>query len=277
MNAIETVIAEYVHNIESEEYIDRAMTQHGVQGLVQQAVRWVNSPEPDRVGDALLFIRDLGIGVFRAETTEAFRNELPNSGLFEALERCLHVPYVVTRLRAIYTFGKLCFAENAPVLIRAFNLRRELDPLIVPRLLQEVLWLDGDVDAHWHRLHRLLASSHELTRWAALSSALETRDEDRSLSRSLRLLDQCIRDASPLIRAEARHAHAVLDRMIRLGAMNKQQRQTARELDKSERRNIESLRPKIIFGDLEIRFTKMHGMKPDYRVEDVLMFVEQFR
>jgi hypothetical protein len=269
MRTPETIIAEYLDHLEAEPYVDEAVAQHGVPNLLAEVVRFTKTIDPVRVGQALLFVRDASIGVFRTQLTESFRNELPGSGLFDALEACLRAPHFSVRADAVYTYGKLSFSENTARLIRALETRQETDPFLIGRLLFEIRWLERRADAHWSRIHVLSASRAELSRWAALAFACKSPNDELELTHALELAASFQRDESDLIRREAIYLGAALERSARHRNLNKAERRKRRADDKEEKNRIETLRPAISFAQLEQRFTAARS-EPDYTVADVL-------
>jgi hypothetical protein len=276
MRTPETIIAEYLDHLQSEPYVDEAVAQHGVSNLLAEAVRATRTIDPGRVGDALLFVRDVSIGLFRPQITESFRMELPRSGLFEALEACLGAPSFSVRAQAVYTYGKLSFAENTERLIRAFETRKDNDPFLLHRLLFEIRWLERQPDAHWGRIRELAACHAELSRWASLAFARESARDDLELTKALELSASFERDESSLIRSEATYVRATLERSARQRKLDKSERRAMRTADREEKARIASFRPPILFHQLEQRFTAART-EPDYTVAEVLEFLAPFR
>ena len=174
MTTPEAVIASYLDHIQDEAYIEAALARHGAAALVDAAVHLVRSLETEQFDDAVLFIRDVSSGLFRQEITLAFRSQIPGSGLFDALDRCLRAPAFHLRSQAVYTFGKLSYPDNADRLIRVLKERRDTDPLLTPQLLFEIRWLNWDDEAHWRRIQWLAEAPEGVCRWAALQAIEDT-------------------------------------------------------------------------------------------------------
>lgn len=174
MTTPEAVIASYLDHIQDEAYIEAALARHGAAALVNAAVRLVRSLETEQFDDAVLFIRDVSIGLFQQEITLAFRALLPGSGLFDALDKCLRAPAFHLRSQAAYTFGKLSDPDNADRLIRVLEERRDRDPLLTPQLLFDIRWLRWDDEAHWRRIQWLAEAPEGVCRWAALQAIEDT-------------------------------------------------------------------------------------------------------
>jgi hypothetical protein len=288
METPETVLAEYVSHLptktpseaRSGTYIDEAVARHGISHLVAAVVRATESLDPELTRRAWLFIRDAAVhGSSAADVSDAVRQELPSSGLFDALERCLHASAFAVRSGAVYTFGKLGFSENTSRLVRALEARRAIDPFLLPGLLLESRWLEGRDDAHWGRVRELVASPQELSRWASLQVMSEARDE-QAFATALDLAGSLEHDPSELIRAEAVYVVALLTDGVgraRRGRVSKEEwARSGRELERRERQRIAALKPRVTFYDLTQRFT-WRLTEPDYRLEDVVMFLQSLR
>lgn len=287
METPETALVGYVRHLPTRAqsdatvgtYIDEAVARHGIPALVGAVVRATVSLEPESTHGAWIFIRDAAVhGLSARQVTDAVRSELPGSGFFDALERCLHAPAFAVRSGAVYTFGKLAFPENADRLIRALRARRDSDPFLLPGLLAESRWLEGRADAHWNRVRELTASNAELTRWASVHAMGDGGGEDASAA--LELARSMEHDSSALIRAEVVYVAARLADAVRRagsGRVSKEEwARSGREIERRERRRIASLKPEVTFSDLLQRFT-LTLAEPDYRLEDVLAFLHSPR
>lgn len=262
-STVGSVVDSYLEYLMSSTFIDEAVARHGVATIVDEITRRVDQTAAP---DAMLLARDLAVyGVFRQQLVDEVRGLLPRSGLFAALERCLEAPVFNARHGAVYTFGKLGFEENVPRLLRAFDQRRDRDPFLVPGLVFEIGWLQGDPSADAERVQAVIASSCELTRWSALAIIDQQLDDERGLEVAERLLE----DPHALIRAEAAYRVAWLSRRL-----------AARGLDSSpapvtaqERRTIEASRPPITFDALQHRFCLAPEHAPDYSVDEVMAYL----
>ncbi|KRB30449.1 MULTISPECIES: hypothetical protein [unclassified Acidovorax] len=257
MTTPEAVIASYLDHIQDEAYIEAALARHGAAALVDAAVRLVRSLETERFDDAVLFIRDVSIGLFQQEITLAFRALLPGSGLFDALDRCLRAPAFHIRSQAAYTFGKLSYPDSADRLIRVLEERRDTDPLLAPQLLFEIRWLRWDDEAHWRRIQWLAEAPEDVCRWAALQAIEDTASCPPGTPIDA-LLAALQNDRFDYIRAEA------------TGLRNRSNRQT---LTPQEPMAAAKHTP-MAFRDLSIRFWH-HHTAADYTPADLRAFLAQ--
>lgn len=261
-------------------YIEEAVARHGVGDLVATVVRATGSLDPASTHASWLFIRDASVhGTVSREISDAFRDELPRSGFFDALERCLDAPVFAVRSEAARTFGKLGFPENVGRLARALEARRDNDPFLLPGLLFESRWLEGEWNAHWMRARNVIASPEELSRWASLEVIGDCHEEEATAT-ALELARGLENDSSKLIRTEALYVSARLadsTRRARRGNVSKQEwARTGRELEQQERRRIAALKPAWTFSGVMQRFTAA-APTPDYRLDEVASFLDTVR
>jgi hypothetical protein len=234
------LIGDYLDHLESRPYVEGAIAEHGVPALIAEVSRVAAAGEPATMGPALAFVRDAASTLLGEAIQDAVRDELPRSTLFDALDRCLYVPRYAVRAQATYTFGKLCFAENASRLSRALDARRELDPFMIERWLFEIRWLEQDPASASQRLHVLVDSPGELTRWAA--AHVIGKEHRTEVAAQLTALRERLRnDASPFVRAEARGSS-----------------------------------PRLVFDELEWRFTN-RVTPEDYSVAEVEAYLASRR
>lgn len=266
----EAVIAAYIDHIQDEAYIKAALVRHGADALVDAAVRLVRSLETESFDDATLFVRDVSIGLFRQEITLAFRAQLPRSGLFDALDRCLRAPVFHLRTQAVYTFGKLCYPENGARLIRVLEERRDTDPLLTPHLLFEIRWLKQDDEAHWQRIRWLAEAPEGLCRWAALQAIEDTAPYPPEAPID-DLLNTLQHDSFDYVRSEATCLRDALVRQAPKPTATEHKERRAQRGENAAQAIVAEHRP-MTFSDLSIRFWH-HHTAADYSTVDLLAFL----
>jgi len=198
------------------------------------------------IGDACLVIRDCAL-LASSPGTEEFRAELSESEVIKHLEATLFADNHVTRARVVYALGKICSTESLPVLHKAFATYRDTDPLLVPGLVFESVWLGAN---EWDLLDRVVESPVYLTRWSIIDrlsgldgAALNEKGYDR---RKLRYLEALRFDENSHVRDEATYCFQALTTYI------------PRDLPRGERKRrrtaLHALEPRITFMTCSIRF-----------------------
>jgi hypothetical protein len=264
------IIASYIEHLQDESFVVSAVDAHGVAALVDCVIGLLRGHDHQNVMDATLFIRDVSIGLFREEITNAFRERLPASDLFDVLDECLSVHGLRVRKQAVYTFGKLCYKENAGRLIRAFRDRRDHDPFLMGSLAFEIRWLEQDDEAHWSRIGWLAEAPDDVCRWATMLPVEQSVHQPNPHAE--RLLNALQQDRYRYIRDEARYWRAEMDRRSRKRGLTKAELKEWRRELKHEKAQLDALRPTMTFSDLEIRFWSGR-QEPDYTTDDIRAFL----
>lgn len=222
----------------------------------------------DDVQRTCIFIRDLILPGSQHEGCKAFSEAYFGSPVVEALERLTSEARHFIGWHAIYTLGKTGSKSSLPALRGTFHARFETDPLLVPKLLGEIFWLDEREDGQL--IEEAVGSSQYLTRWAILGMYDCRSEEAGSPGRELRVRTyaQLLRDSNERVRAEAEYQQALLDLESKRAGMAKAERRAAT-------REVERSKPLHCFSDVEVRFyNHLHeNGKEDYSVSELDEFV----
>jgi len=177
------------------EYFDALLASDAGQTVLLDAVETViREGEPARTIDALFGLRevcDWGVPACR----EAFRLRMLGSAGFAAILGLVSAPNFGLRDAAACILGKLREPAALPTLSLAFGRALREDSLLLPRLLQEIGGLEGQVPTG--RYDVVLESPLYLARWSLLHSDIWPH---LGAERQERLCE----DAHPLVAAEAR-------------------------------------------------------------------------
>jgi hypothetical protein len=199
-----------------DEAVARAVfDEHGLAATVAAAVELAGSGTTSDVSHALLFVRDVTLDDWMPGFSEA----LPTSGLFDVLRANLYAPNRLIRHNSVYTFGKLCFQENARLLEEALPFYLERDPLELDGLLFELFWLSPDARRRrWSYLQRITTAPAYLTRWAGLNIAIWRFGDayDRGLVTLERTYERLAADPNEAVRTEAAFCLGKLEQRQRM-------------------------------------------------------------
>ncbi len=201
--------------------------------------------DPDHAYAALTWLRDASIGVGSASTRLAVRACIPEL-LVPTLAKALFAPNREVRGWVIYTFGKMTFRENLPILLDAFDWYADRDPLLLPKLIGEIAWLGGDAAP---LLARVQTHSLYLTRWSFFGT-----EYARVTPSNAHLRTMCIRsetDEAAVVQAEARYVRAEIDMVDSLSKEGLLGHARAAKQERKRRRTEHLLsRPPLLFLDL---------------------------
>jgi hypothetical protein len=185
----------------------------------------------------------------------AFRDAVLASPLVPALlALCDRDGSLNRRLNAVYTLAKIGATNALPGLEAVLRRRRDIDPLLLPRLLMEIGWLGGDRD---RSAQYVAQSTGYLSRWSLLGNSAMDTDP--------RILVDLARDPHPLIRADAEH------RLAYLRLPEETRGMTGGDRKRAYRRHHADA-PVLTFAFLELRF--YHAMTwEEYTVAQLDAFV----
>ena len=263
---IEAAIADYIDHLGDPGYFATVISSTGEQGLIDALARIIRSDDDERVNQACLFIRDLILIAPKHGVGLAFRDRYYASPIIDELERALIADNHFIRKHAIYTLGKTGSTRSITEMYRAFDLLSERDPVILPRLVGEIWWLEQD-KKNWSMIDRMTGGTHYTTRWASLQ-AIAPYSRFEGLQEVMLRCIECLRaDDEPLVRAEAEYRY----REIALAGVSP-------ELSKAEykrrRRELDRSRPEVCFQDIELWF--VHFLIAHHMVSYSLGDLEQF-
>ena len=233
---------------------------HTFEEVFQEIDLILRAVEPEAVAHTLSFVRDANL--YRHPFRDAFQEHLASSRIWDNLHGLLRAPDYSLRSNAIYTIGKLTNRDRAHLLSDAFPFYLENDPINLPKLLLELLWLTNEWN--WGFVERVAAAEHYLVRWSLCQVLDDSGNSTETLGRFLGILAQLKRDSHPLIAAEANLRFERVN--VKLGP----------KLQKSEWRKevkrIASLEPKVMFESTAMQFMRNRS---NYSLDDFDRFVTE--
>lgn len=261
----------YIDRIGETEAVDRIAEVEGVEAAIRAVATIVRDAmggagDLDDLSAALSWVRDGSIGVGSKAVKAGVRACVP-SYLTPILVEALVAPIYVVRSQAIYTFGKMGFREDLPVLLNAFDRYLDRDPLLTPKLIGEISWLGGESSA----LHaRVRSHPHYLTRW----SFFGTEAACPGLTGTEKLRAACAEfdeDQAMVVRAEAQHVLAEI-RMLEEFAKDGLRHDRASRRKRKRRRVEHNAAAPLLFNGMHMRF--LHSCSGlDYDVGTLDAFV----
>jgi hypothetical protein len=258
---IELKILRYLDDgFEDTDYIDDVVNAQPFSDLAALICNLLRSSEYDRFSMTGLFLRDAILKLNR--DCQHFCAAYPNSEIVNTLEDLVFSPNHFIQSEAIYTLGKTCSYSSKDVLSTAFDRFRDSDPLLLDRLINEMVWLG--VENVEHCLEQMVTSSSYLTRWAAVEHIYQSQDRLPNWAEILR------RDNCEFIRLEAEYECQCILKSIQTSILSKvQQRQRAREIKKIE--------PKISWQQVSLKFSSylFHNGFDRYTVAEMETYLDR--
>lgn len=261
-------------------YTERLLTSVPLDVLYQTITDLLRSNSPSEFAETCFFIQDVVIST-HTENAERFREGVYSSPVVSALESLVkYAPQYHARNLATYTLGKIWSINSVGIMIEAFYQHFETDPLLVPRLLDEIKWLNDVRDAP-HDMTCMEEAVHNwnyLTRWAVVDHCYRGPD-----SRNIPCLEILSQDENPAIRAEAEFALALTKNEAAMfddwpddEDPITPEREAKNRILEAERDRIYASQPDLTFTTLEQRFwVKAKALQPyDYHVMELMQFAD---
>lgn len=271
MQEIENKIKEFIDNFEDANYVSSIFAVAGVPAVIEALKVILTSGDKTSTLTALTFIRDVrfGVCVVDEDIRAEFSKLLPE--LFPAFKGCVFSDNYFIRTQAIYTIGKLCYRENIPILIEAFESYKTTDPLSIPGLFFELGWLGSE--ELQDLINEMINHPNYLFRWSTLeffnSSKYQVDSEQHNLVKEQLAILQ--NDENKLVKAEANHLYAKV-------LLDEKKPNLAKAEFKAEVKSIKKIEPEIRFDSIEVVFQRYLSVakKSNYSLEELDLFTQQY-
>lgn len=238
--------------------VELIIGDHSLEHVFQEVDSILKTSEQESIVRALGFVRDANL--YEHPFRDSFREKLVSSKIWETLQELLCSPDFSVRGSTVYTIGKLTNRERAYLLSDAFPFYLKNDPINLPKLLLELLWLTNKWN--WEFVEQVAAAKHYLVRWSLCQLLDDSGDLAETRGRFLEILAQLKCDLHPMVAAEANFRFERVN--VKLGP----------KLQKSEWRKevkrIASLEPQIMFESTGMQFMRNRS---NYSLDDFDRFV----
>jgi hypothetical protein len=228
--------------VHEETPVDSILSGHTMEEVFGGIDSILAGSEPEAIIHTLGFVRDAAL--YRHPFHEAFQAHLGASTIWDRLQELLSAPNFGVRRNAIYTIGKLTHRNRAYLLIEAFPFFLERDPINLPRLLFELVWLTNEWN--WDFLRRAAAATHDLQRWSLCSVIDDHGESNEVATQFLDILTPLRSDPHPRVAAE------VLLRAERIKV--KLQPKLSKPEWRKEVKRIAELKPGLTFESAAMQF-----------------------
>lgn len=263
------------------QYTERLLTSVPLDVLYQAITDLLRSNIPSEFAETCFFIQDVVIST-HTESAEKFSEGVYTSPVVSALESLVkYAPQYHARNLATYTLGKIWSINSVEVMIEAFYRHFETDPLLVPRLLDEIDWLNAVRKAPEFTActKEAVLNWNYLTRWAVVDHCYRAPH-----SLNIPCLEILAQDENPAIRAEAeftlaltKNEAAMFDDWPDAEDPITPEREAKNRILEAERDRIYASQPNLTFTTLEQRFwVKAKALQPyDYHVMELMQFADK--
>ena len=238
--------------------IESILGRYGVANVFQEIESILSGNESEAIIHTLGFVR--AADLYQHPFRDGFHEYLTSSQIWAALAKLLQRSNFGVRSAAIYTVGKLAQTERAYLLSEAFPFFLDCDPINLPKLLFELVWLTREWN--WGFIEEITEAKHYLKRWSLCQILDDSGESTETLSRFASVLRKLKCDSHPLIADEATFRLERVDVKLKPKLPKAEWRQ--------EVKRISSLEPKDTFEFTAMRFI---SDRSDYTLDEFDQFV----
>lgn len=240
--------------------VDSIIAKNGVEVVLHEIEALLLTDNPDAIVRVLGFVRDASL--FANPFREQFRAHLSSSNIWSAFRSLLQARNFSVRRNVIFTIAKLTYRERSTLLSEAFPFYLEKDPINLPRLLQELVWLTNKWN--WNLLEQVASADHYLRRWSLCQILDDNGNPEEILNGFASILDRLKKDPHKQIAAEA---------AFRFERVNVKLRPKLPKTDwRKEVKRISNLEPKFTF---ERSAMQLMRDREDYSLAEFDQFIRQ--
>jgi len=178
--------------------VESILAPHALEVVFNEIKSLLESENAEAIIHVLGFVRDASL--FPHPFHDPFRAHLNSSTVWQSFHRLLQYPNFSVRGNVIYTIGKLTYRDRSCLLSEAFPFFLEKDPINLPRLLLELVWLTNEW--HWNLLERVASADHYLRRWSLCEILDDNGASPEALNRFAGILGILKADKHPRVAAE---------------------------------------------------------------------------
>ncbi|MGB3204019.1 MAG: hypothetical protein WBB28_03395 [Crinalium sp.] len=198
------------------------------------------------------------------------------STIVKILEHLLLSNNHLIRKEAVKTLRIIRNNSNVDALIQAFKIFRDTDPILLPRLIGAMAWLE--VENFWEFVEEMANSQSYLTRWAVLR-ALEAipkyvigqTEIDPHIQGKLKYIGQLRQDSHTLVRREAEYRYQVQQHQLEINSLSEA------ECHKKRQELNEQCKQVLTFAEIECSFDLNLSVKDvnNYSLNELEAFIEE--
>lgn len=233
--------------------VETVIGNHSIKEVITEIESILKNEDSEAISHTLGFVRDAAL--YQHPHRDTFREELRSSTVWEQLEKLLRSSNFYLRGNTIYTIAKFAEKSKAYLLLEAFPYYFQHDPIHLPSLLFELLWLSHEWN--WDLLNQIVTADNYLQRWSLCQVIDDRGDTLEVVKKFLQLLELLKRDAHPLIAAEAQWRFERIT--VKLGS------KLSKPEWRQEVKRIAKLEPKLTFEKAAMQFMQS---RQNYTIEE---------
>ncbi|HEY9694130.1 MAG TPA: hypothetical protein V6D15_18155 [Oculatellaceae cyanobacterium] len=180
------------------------------------------------------------------------------------------------RIEAVKTLQIIRNKSNVDALTQAFKIFRDTDPLLLPRLMGVLAWLE--VENFWEFVEEMANSQSYLTRWAVLRAleaipryAIGQTEIYPYIQGKLKYIGQLRQDSHTLVRREAEYQYQIQQYYFEINSLSEAERHKKLKELKGQRKQV------ITFAEIEGSFELNLSIKDvnNYSLDELEAFIEE--
>lgn len=260
-------ILNYLDHLQPPDYFDRIFYEMTVDELIQSITELLQFDTREVVSDTCVFIRDAILLAPHSPHVQAFRNQVYESDVISHLERLVLSTHYLHRRNAAFTLGKINSVKSIPILHQAVYQLHDRDPIILPRLILEINWLERNDS--FDLLTFISKSTNYIARWSLLDilSTFTSMESWKTIKQPI--LAALQQEAHPFLQQEALYRYNQSFFNIHHASLSRTKKQQLQKY-------IRTLEPEMKFEDIDLWFHNhlYEQNKRDYSIEELEQFIE---
>ena len=240
--------------------VDSILNGYSFNDVFAEIESILEDSKPETIAHTLGFVRDASL--YQHPLRDAFQKHLASSSIWNILQKLLVAPNFWVRRNTVYTIAKLTQRDRAYLLSEAFPFYLEKDPINLPNLILELVWLTNQWN--WNFIEQAAVAKHFLQRWSLCELLDDNGSPPEVKSHFLDVLERLKTDSEPLVAAEA---------ALRFERVNiKIEPKLSKSEWRKEVKKISSLEPRVTFESTAMQFMRERA---DYTLDEFERFVKE--
>lgn len=264
---IKSLISEYIDHYQEPSFFEKLFDQNSAAYVAQTLIELLHEQNDQIIENTLFFIRDLALTPQNEKHATPHRMIIFETPVITLVENLTMSKNYFTQSQSIYTLGKIGSVQSIQKLYDVFQKTKESNPLLVPRIITEIWWLEPE--KNWNIIMKIVSAVNDVTRWSCLAVLFTYSGGEHMLQMAHQVLNTLRQDTNEHIRNEATYQWLELA-----------YRQERLKLTKSERKlqriHIKTREPLFTFSDIAAWFENkmVNEHRTNYTTAELAYFIE---